>query len=212
VGGEQALGAVLSVTKGEAGRMPERIRGHTLYEVPDEALMARYADGDPEAFEQLFRRYESRVYAFFVRRTGSPERAQDLYQELFLRIHRARDRFDAERLFAPWLFRIAHRLLVDDGRLAHRSHEVPLEEREPRAECASSEESLGVRELLGRALSTLSREEQHILVSSKLEGVGYPELAAQLGKSPEAVRKLASRALQRLHTGPLLASARSEGG
>jgi len=73
----------------------------------DETLMARYADGDARAFGELFRRYEPRAYASFLKRTASPERAQDLYQELFLRIHRARDRYDAERPFAPWLFQIA---------------------------------------------------------------------------------------------------------
>jgi RNA polymerase sigma-70 factor (ECF subfamily) len=165
--------------------------------------MARYADGDACAFDELFRRYEVRTYAFFLRRTGSPERAQDLYQELFLRIHRARDRYDAGRPFAPWLFQIAHRLLVDDQRRAHRSYEVPIGDREPPAESSGTEDQVGDRELLGQTLAVLSREERYVLVSSKLEGVGYPELAAQLGKSVEAVRKLASRALQRLRA-PLL--------
>jgi RNA polymerase sigma-70 factor (ECF subfamily) len=181
-------------------------------ELPDETLMARYAEGDTLAFEELFRRYEPRAYAFFLRRTGSRERARDLYQELFLRIHKARDRFDAERRFAPWLFQIAQRLLVDDQRRIHRVYELPLGDDEPRDELPGSEETLGEREVLAQVLSTLSGEERHILVSAKLEGVGYPELAAQLGKSAEAVRKLASRALQRLRAGSLLAaSVPSEG-
>ena len=46
--------------------------------VPDELLMARYADGDGRAFDELFRRYEPRAYSYFVKRTGSPERAEDL--------------------------------------------------------------------------------------------------------------------------------------
>jgi RNA polymerase sigma-70 factor (ECF subfamily) len=165
--------------------------------------MARYADGDAGAFEELFRRYEVRTYAFFLRRTASPERAQDLYQELFLRIHRARDRYDAERPFAPWLFQIAHRLLVDDQRRAYRSYEVSIGDRDPPAEHPGTEDQVGDREVLGQALAALSREERFVLVSSKLEGIGYPELAAQLGKSVAAVRKLASRALQRLRCAPL---------
>ena len=173
-------------------------------ESPDESLMARYADGEAEAFDELFRRYEPRAYAFFLKRTGSPERAQDLYQELFLRIHRARDRFDAARPFEPRLFQIAHRLVVDDQRRAYRSHEISIEDREPVAERSNSEQWLGDREVLGQALAGLSGEERHILVSSKLEGIGYPELAAQLGKSVEAVRKTASRTLQRLRAAPIL--------
>jgi RNA polymerase sigma-70 factor, ECF subfamily len=172
-------------------------------EIPDEALMARYSDGEAEAFVELFQRYEHRAYAFFLKRTGCPERAQDLYQELFLRIHRARDRYDTGRPFAPWLFQIAHRLLVDDVRRAHRHHEVSIEEREPREERSNSEDWLGDCEELGHTLALLSTEERHILVSSKLEGIGYPEIAVQLGKSAEAVRKMASRALQRLRAASL---------
>lgn len=175
-------------------------------ETPDEALMARYADGEAAAFDELFRRYEPRAYAYFLRRTRSRERAQDLYQELFLRIHRARDRYDPARPFAPWLFQIAHRLLVDDARRAHRAHEVPLARREPRAEAPDGEDRARRRELLGQALAALSWEERHILVSTKLEGVAYAELAAQLGKSAAAVRKVASRALQRLRAAPPFAA------
>ena len=192
--------------------MREEGRRSAMRELPDESLMARYADGESEAFDELFRRYEPRAYAYFLKRTGSPERAQDLYQELFLRIHRARGGYDAGRPFAPWLFQIAHRLLVDDRRRAYRSHEVPIEDREPAAGRSNSEERLGDREALGQALAGLSGEERHILVSSKLEGIGYPELAAQLGKSVEAVRKTASRTLQRLRAAPVLvASLPSEG-
>jgi RNA polymerase sigma-70 factor (ECF subfamily) len=181
-------------------------RHHADPDTPDEVLMARYADGDAAAFEGLFRRYEPRAYAFFVRRTGSRERAQDLYQELFLRIHRARDRYDAGRPFAPWLFQIARRLLVDDVRRAHRAHEVALGAHEPRDERPGCEDGLGDREAVGQALAALSGEERRILVASKLDGVGYPELAAQLGKSAEAVRQVASRALRRVRAASLVAA------
>lgn len=167
-------------------------------DVPDETLMARYADGDGEAFEELFRRYEPRAYAFFVRRTGSPERAQDLYQELFLRIHRARDRYDSSRPFTPWFFQIANRLLVDDLRRAFRSHEVSLEDREPHSPREGSEAVVANREHVAQLLDGLSPEERYVVLSAKVEGIGYPELAEHLGKSVDAVKKMASRTLQRL--------------
>jgi len=164
----------------------------------DETLMGRYASGSAEAFEELFRRYEHRAYTFFLRRTGSGQRAEDLYQELFLRIHRARARYDPCRPFPPWFFQIANRLLVDDHRRAFRTREVPISEREPRAEQLGSEDELVARERAERALASLSSEERYVLLSAKVEGIGYPELAGQLGKSVEAVRKIASRAVQRL--------------
>jgi RNA polymerase sigma-70 factor (ECF subfamily) len=178
----------------------------------DEALMALYADGDAGAFDELFRRHEARAYAYFLKRTRSPERARDLYQELFLRIHRSRDVYDAGRGFAPWFFQIAHHLLIDDQRRAHRCHEVPLEDRVLRADGFACDDRLADREELSRALAELSPEERYILVSSKLEGVGYRELALRLGKSVDAVKKAASRAMQRLRqsSGPRPAPAAAE--
>ena len=85
-------------------------------ELRDETLMDRYVHGDTAAFDELFRRYERQAFAFFIRRTRSADRSEDLYQELFLRIHRARHTYDARRAFAPWFFQIAHHLLIDDVR------------------------------------------------------------------------------------------------
>lgn len=164
----------------------------------DENLMARYAAGDVDAFDELFRRYEPRAYAFFFQRTSSPQRAEDLYQELFLRIHRARDRYDPERTFTPWFFQIANRLLIDDRRRAYRSHELPIEDWEPSADVPASEDLVSERQEASRLLHALSPEERYIVLSAKVVGIGYPELAEHLGKSVDAVKKVASRAIRRL--------------
>jgi RNA polymerase sigma-70 factor (ECF subfamily) len=178
--------------------MPDASDRTNVREAADEALMQRYADGDATAFEELFRRYESRSFAYFARRTHSVERARDLYQELFLRVHRARDRYDPGRAFAPWFFQIAHRLLIDDQRRAYRAREVVGGERTPDAPAPTAGDAVSDREQLARLLDVLSTEERHVLVCAKGEGIGYAELAAELGKSVDAVKKMASRAVQRL--------------
>jgi RNA polymerase sigma factor (sigma-70 family) len=187
--------------------MPSLQRRATLGVVPDESLMRRYANGDTGAFAELFRRYESRAFCFFIKRTRSRERAEDLYQDLFLRIHRARDLYDPTRPFTPWFFQIAHRLLVDDQRRAYRSHELPIGDRETQSPRASSRDEVADREQLGQILDGLSSEERYVLVSAKVEGIGYSELAARLDKSVDAVKKLASRAMQRVRAAPLPAAA-----
>lgn len=164
--------------------------------------MERYAAGDERAFDELFHRHERRAYGFFLRRTASPERARDLYQELFLRIHRARVRYDPNRPFTPWFFQIAHRLLLDDHRRAFRHRELPVEAREERAE-ARQTESMIEREEVAEVLSTLSADERYVLLAGKVEGVGYTELAEHLGKSVGAVKKMASRTVQRLRKSEL---------
>lgn len=180
--------------------MSEANRHANRREEPDETLMSRYAAGCPEAFDELFRRYEPRAYGFFLKRTGSAQRAEDLYQELFLRIHRARDRYDPSRRFTSWFFEIANRLLIDDRRRAFRSHEVPIGEREPRAAGQGSEDQVADREQVDQLLHTLSPEERYLVLSAKVEGIGHPELAEQLGKSVDAVKKRMSRAMQRLRS------------
>jgi len=131
-----------------------------------------------------------------VRRTGSADRAQDLYQEVFLRIHRARDTYDPERAFAPWFFQIAHRLLIDDRRRAYRTRELPFERQRIEAHAAGNR--VPERDELLQLLDGLSPDERYVIVRAKGEGVGYAELAAQLGKSVDAVKQLASRAVRRL--------------
>ena len=164
----------------------------------DERLMALYADGDADAFDELFRRYERRVYAFFLKRARCPHRARDLYQDLFLRLHRARDRYDLARPFAPWLFQIAHRLWVDDQRRAYRTREVPIEHGDLVAAPSDPAGTLVEHEDILRAFNGMSDEERFVLVSAKVEGIAYRELALGLGKSADAVKQMASRALRRV--------------
>ena len=139
--------------------------------------MARYASGDAEAFDQLFRRYEPRAYAFFLKRTSSPQRAEDLYQELFLRIHRARNEFDSSRAFTPWFFQIAHRLLIDDQRRAFRAREVAANDFDAASALPTAESVAADREEVELLLDTLSPEERYVVVAAKMGGIGYPELA-----------------------------------
>jgi RNA polymerase sigma-70 factor (ECF subfamily) len=171
-----------------------------LRETPDGLLMRRYADGDGAAFDELFRRYEQRIFSFFLQRTRSRDRAADLYQQLFLRLHRARASFDPERPFAPWVFRIATRLLADDARLAFRRWELPLDGQPALLELPEQERRLERSRQVEGLLARLSSEEQRVLVAAKVAGVGYADLARDLGKSVAAVKQLASRAMRRLRT------------
>lgn len=181
-----------------ANRMPVRHSRPIESEPADETLMERYVDGNAAAFDELFRRYEQRAFAYFARRTRSQDRAQDLYQELFLRLHRARHEYDPQRAFAPWFFQIAHRLLIDDARRAFRSHEVSFDEHTAALSKDGSRDVVADRQQLAQVLSELSEGERTILLAAKGAGLGYAEIAHQLGKSVDAVKKTVSRTLLRL--------------
>jgi RNA polymerase sigma-70 factor (ECF subfamily) len=167
-------------------------------ELSDEQLMVLYSGGDEDAFQELFRRHEPRAYAFFVKRTASRERAEDLYQELFLRIHRARHSYDATRPFLPWMFQIARRLWIDEVRRVFRNREVALEGGDAKSGYPTAERVLVDREELDEALAALTPQEQSIVVAFKVQGRDYSELAQHFGKSVGAIKKAASRALLRV--------------
>lgn len=170
-----------------------------MEERSDSKLMELYGHGDGVAFEELFRRYEGRAYGYFLRRTRSPDRARDLYQDLFLRIHRFRDRFDASQRFGPWFFAIASRVFLDDLRRSHGIDANTDEEFTDVAAGGSGVEGDAIaRELVAQALGGLSSEQRSVLVAAKLGGFEYAEIADELGKTVQAVKQMASRAMRRL--------------
>jgi RNA polymerase sigma-70 factor, ECF subfamily len=164
----------------------------------DGELMGLYARGSQSAFEELFRRYEGPVYGYFLRRVRCEARARDLYQDLFLRLHRFRHTYDPGRPFEPWFFHIAHRVLIDEWRRRHRRVEVGLEEAGLESSISDPERSAEAREESERQLGSLSPEEARILVDAKVLGLEYSEIAAALSKSVAAVKQVASRSLRRL--------------
>ncbi len=78
--------------------------------------MAAVRRGDEGALGVLLDRYRSRLFAFLIRRVGDPSAAEDLFQETWLRVVRARERFDPRRRFSTWLFQIANNLCRDRAR------------------------------------------------------------------------------------------------
>lgn len=177
-------------------------QGTATVDESDERLMERYATGDADAFAMLFERYEQRVYRFFVTRTRSEERAWDLYQDLFLRLHRFRQTYRAGAPFAPWFFQIARRVLLDDLRRNRSSREVPLESEIALSASigAEAEHRVADVEQAEQLLSRLSPEQGLVLLAEKVEGLGCAEIAERLGKSVAAVKQVASRALRKLRT------------
>jgi len=173
-----------------------------MQDLPDGELMDRYAHGSQPAFDELFRRYEGRAFRFFLRRVSSEERAQDLYQELFLRLHRFRATFDPARPFQPWFFRIMRTVLVDEWRRQHGRTEVTLTEDDLRSEELDAEHAAEIREGISVVLGLLTNEQARILIDAKVRGLEHAEIAASLSKSTDAVKQIASRTLRRLRAAP----------
>lgn len=168
----------------------------------DEILMAAYQAGNEAAFGELFARYSGSVYGFLVRRVGDRALADDLYQEAFLRLHRARATYDSRRPFRAWLFGIVHNLVTDAYRSRGRALDTVADlpgERD--ADAPSPERVAAARETaatLEAAIRSLSPDEATALVLARVEGLDYEEIGGVLGRSAAATKQLAYRALKRV--------------
>src|SRR5215467_14772428 len=94
----------------------------------DEELMLAYANGDESAFRELFRRYAPMLLRLCTRQVGRPADAQDLVQQTFLQLHRARRDFRADMRLRPWIMTIALNLARDLLRRRGRRPESAMEE------------------------------------------------------------------------------------
>ena len=176
----------------------------------DEVLMAAYQAGNQAAFTELYERHGGSVYGFLARRLPNRALADDLYQEVFLRVHRARHTYDSSRPFRAWLFGIVHNLLIDSLRDRVRAPRMQLldearssgsDDVDLASPRTSPEDDAGAREAaqaLGHAVRALPPDEATVLMLARIEGLSYEDIALVIGRSPGATKQLAYRALKRV--------------
>ncbi|MFZ4539175.1 RNA polymerase sigma factor [Propionivibrio sp.] len=101
----------------------------------DETLMLAYRDGDAAAFEVLYARHRGRLFRYLLHQCGRREQADEMFQEIWMSVIRARSGYEVSAKFTTWLFRIAHNRLIDGfrarGRLAEFEVEVGDAESDP---------------------------------------------------------------------------------
>lgn len=86
----------------------------------DEALMLAYRDGDAEAFDLLYGRWRGRLYRYLLHQAGGAAAAEEMYQDVWMKVIGARGHYEVTAKFSTWLFRIAHNRLVDHWRRSGR--------------------------------------------------------------------------------------------
>lgn len=164
----------------------------------DSDLMALYARGNAEAFDALFSRWENLIIGYFLKRARPHDRAIDLFQEVFLRVHRYRENFDPSQPFGPWIWQIARHVWIDDLR---RAQGLPLVELNLAANIPHAddlEDRAVMRDEVGRLFDLLTPEQRMVTVAAQVHDVGYEEIARGLGKSVAAAKQIGSRTLRRL--------------
>lgn len=170
----------------------------TCSSLSDEELMIRYQGGDETAFEEIYGRYNKKIYGFIMRRLTNPDTSAELFQETFLRFHRGRDLYKPEMPFKPWLYTIANNLIRDRFK-AKEPKIAELAEGED-AENWSGTVPDGSHALLSfkEAFAALTEDQREALTLSRFQGLRYEQIGTVMGRSTEAVNQLIQRALRQL--------------
>lgn len=180
---------------------------------PDVRIMLRVRNDVPGAFEELVELYQHRLVAVLHHLVGNAEEAEDLAQEVFLRVYRARIKYRARSKFATWLFTIANNLALnhlrsrqrrpvgkldvrDSGPLGPRPAEQLVADRAgPPGERLQQQE---LAEVVARALDGLNERQRMAVVLNKFEDMNYADIAEIMGLTTKAVKSLLNRARSNL--------------
>ena len=179
---------------------------------PDVALMLRVQQDDDGAYAELLEQYGPRIFGHFFRVLGDRQEAEDLTQEVFLRIYRARKRYQPRARFATWLFHITQNVARNAIRSRRRHPCVHLEVLSGREEGHLLEsllfdrgeepsrplERAEVKRVVRAAVSGLAGRQRTAVELHQFEDRTYNEVAARMDMSPEAAKSLLYRARNQL--------------
>ena len=90
----------------------------------DEELMTSYQEGSEEAFKALYSRHSGKIYGYLKSRVRSEQEVTDLFQEVFIKIHRSKHLYNRSLPVLPWLFSISHSVMIDGLRKTSKNSEV----------------------------------------------------------------------------------------
>ncbi len=175
---------------------------------PDIRLMLAVRSGDTSAFGELVERYQHRLVGVMNHLIGHQQEAEDLAQEVFLRVFRTRHKYSPKAKFSTWLFTIANNLALNFLRDRHRRKAVPLDVSDSSATVAPPADRgpspahpvqhAEMAEVVRRALDDLNERQRVAVVLNKFEDMGYAEIAEVMGLTTKAVKSLLSRARGKL--------------
>jgi RNA polymerase sigma-70 factor (ECF subfamily) len=170
-------------------------------EAPDEELMLAYRQGDSAAFETLYARHKGPLYRFVLRSVRERGLAEELYQEVWMRVIEARSRYTVQAKFTTWLYTIAHNRLADHWRKRglklvelqdHDAPAPPADEPESRAEGRQSLQRFAA------ALAALPEAQREAFLLHEESGMSVAEIAAATGVGEEAAKSRVRYALAKL--------------
>lgn len=149
----------------------------------DAELLARVVEGDHEAFSEIMRNHEDRVFSVCLRIMGNRDQALDATQETFLTTFRKADQFKGKAALGTWIYRIAVNTCYDHLRKQKRRKAEPIPEHlDPTDHSAQDAvDSAALKPEIQRALEAIPPDFRTAVVLADIEGLGLPEVAEVLG-------------------------------
>lgn len=185
----------------------------TAHDPPDEALMLRYQQGDRAAFAALVRRHQSPLFNFALRQVRTPELAQDIVQETFVRVVQKATDFKHEARFTTWVYTITRNLCIDHLRKgALRKHPSLDESRgeegegptlgeqtaDPRASVEREATGTELKTRILRAVDKLPDDQREVFLMREVSNLPFKEIADITGVPENTVKSRMRYALERL--------------
>ena len=175
-----------------------------LEEMTDEELMLECQKDNLEAFNLLFRRYEKRLYNFSFRFVGDRLSAEEITLDTFMRVYRARKRYQPTARYSTWIYSIAINLCRDfskakskDKVISESIYELNLvADTQNNPDEKTLEEELKLKVM--KAINSLPQKQRKVIIMSYYEGLTYPEIASILRCSHASVKMAAHRAYLKL--------------
>ncbi|MBI4577077.1 MAG: sigma-70 family RNA polymerase sigma factor [Planctomycetes bacterium] len=185
----------------------------SVAQATDEELAARYQEGEVAAFEELLRRHQRSVYNFIYRFLGNSPRADDLFQEVFLKVVRGIGSFRHDSKFTTWLFRITRNVCIDDLRRKRVQDAIPTEggpgggarfgsaaesvpdPAEPVDEVLARRELV---EVLEGGVSLLAPEQREVFLLREHAGLAFQDIARVVGCTRNTAKSRMRYALEKL--------------
>jgi len=199
------------VEKRQAQPIPPPPTCPSLRELDDSGVAAAYLGGRAQAFQELVERYQKRLLNFVYRTIGDRERAEDLVQEVFIRVHRHLHRFDQSKKFSTWIYTIASNLAKNELRNRSRNPLVlfqamkktweadhrPLQFEDPHHRPDDLYRQRHLRELVEWAITQLPEHHREVFVLRELEGRAYEDIAEIANCNLGTVKSRLNRARNR---------------
>ncbi len=188
----------------------EKLSSNTYLDDPDTLLMIEFSKGDKSAFEHLMKKYFSRVMNFIYRFTNNRDIAEELTQEVFIKVYNSGKNYVPKAKFRTWLYTIARNISLNEIRRNNNSSlsldtsiykdfngytYITNDNAEPADHNLSREE---ISDVIRTAISLLPKNQRIAVILRRYDNFSYEEIASTMGMSVSAVKSLLSRAREKL--------------